>query len=169
MGLGIDSVSMTVFIPSDKAAEIASLLHSWNTKRDASRSEAKRLAGKLQFLARAVKAGRTFSRRILDLVRAFPASASAHRPRLIVPEELALDLQWWAQVLVGFPQRVPILQPTPQPHELAVVTSDSSGGRAGAWLRTPKSASIAWLSYEWTADVRALAASEDRVLFHRFS
>jgi hypothetical protein len=160
VGLGIDSISMTVYVPAEKAAELAALLRAWQAKPDASRSETKRLAGKLQFLSRAVQAGRTFARRILDLARSFPPSASAHRPRLPVPADLLLDVAWWSEFLTDFSCRVPIRVPTFSDLDKSILTTDSSGARAGALLSTPGRSHVRWLSFPWPEHVLALAAGD---------
>ena len=70
LGITFDSLTMTMEISEDKMEEIKQELESWLTKTQARRREVESLVGKLQFLAKCVKAGRIFLSRLINWIRA---------------------------------------------------------------------------------------------------
>ena len=60
LGITFDSKTMTMEISEQKMNEITMELHTWLTKTTARRCEVESLIGKLQFLAKCIKAGRIF-------------------------------------------------------------------------------------------------------------
>ena len=66
LGITFDSDTMTMEISQDKLAEIKQELSTWLYRTKARRREVESLIGKLQFMAKCVRAGRIFCRAIND-------------------------------------------------------------------------------------------------------
>ena len=67
LGLIIDTINLEVRISSHRVQEIMSELRSFLNRRSCTKRELLSLIGKLIFVSRAVKSGRSFVRRIIDL------------------------------------------------------------------------------------------------------
>ena len=68
LGLIIDSNEMSVTLPGDKVLKLKALLNEFMSKSKAKKRELQSLAGHLSFASTVVKGGRTFSRRVIDLL-----------------------------------------------------------------------------------------------------
>ena len=69
LGVTFDSTSMTMEISQEKLEEIKQELQRWLYKQSASRREVEALIGKLQFMAKCIKAGRIFLSRLINWIR----------------------------------------------------------------------------------------------------
>lgn len=125
---------MTLSLPQDKLTRILGLLLSWRSKRVASKRELQSLIGHLTHAALVVMPGRTFLRRMIDLMKT--ARHPSHHVRLTA--EFRSDLHWWASFLPAWNGRS-IMPPGDPAH---VVTSDASGSwgcgavtDAGQWFQ----------------------------------
>lgn len=68
LGLIIDSTDMSVSLPNDKVDKLKCLLVDFMSRSKTKKRELQSLAGHLSFASTVVKGGRTFSRRVIDLV-----------------------------------------------------------------------------------------------------
>ena len=94
LGIQIDSGAMQLSLAPDKLARIRGLVLSWRSKRSATKQELQSLLGHLSHAATVVQHGRTFMRRMFDLVK--HVHRAHHHVRL--SQEFRSDLQWWAAV-----------------------------------------------------------------------
>ena len=92
LGITFDSETMTMEISHDKMAEIQSELGRWLYRTTASRREVESLIGKLQFMAKCIKAGRVFLSRLIQWIRGMDR---AHT--YTIPIEARKDIAWWAR------------------------------------------------------------------------
>ena len=92
LGITFDSDTMTMEISQEKMAEIKQELSTWLLKTRANRREVESLVGKLQFMAKCVKAGRIFLGRLIHWIRHMDRSQSYS-----VPVEARKDIAWWAR------------------------------------------------------------------------
>ena len=70
-------------------------------KSRASKRELQALAGKLNWASRVIFGGRTFLRRILDLMNTMSRPSS----RCLLTAEFKADIQWWHEILDSFKGR----------------------------------------------------------------
>jgi hypothetical protein len=98
LGVLVDSVNMTVEVPLDKLLQIKQELECWLGKKKASKRELQSLAGKLNFLAKCVKAGRVFMSRILCTLKSL--KHNDHKAHL--NSEFRKDIVWWHRFLPTF-------------------------------------------------------------------
>ena len=110
---------MCLSLAQDKFARIHSLVLAWRNRQAATRRELQSLIGHLSHAAFVVLPGRTFLRRMIDLMKI--AKAPKHHVRLTA--EFRSDLQWWALFLPEWNGRS--ILPLPIPAH--TVTSDASG------------------------------------------
>lgn len=68
LGLIIDSINMSVTLPGDKINALKCLLKDYMSRSKARKRELQSLAGHLSFASTVIKGGRTFSRRVINLV-----------------------------------------------------------------------------------------------------
>ena len=134
LGIQIDSVAMQLSLAPDKLARIQGLVLSWRSKRAASKQELQSLLGHLSHAATVVQHGRTFMRRMFDLVK--QVHRAHHHVRL--SQEFRSDLQWWATFLPQWNGKSILRLPEPQ----HMVTADASGswgcgafGSHGQWFQ----------------------------------
>ena len=97
LGITFDSEKMTMEISEDKLAEIKMELQTWLIKTKATRREAESLVGKLQFMAKCIRAGRTFLGRLIQWIRTM--DRRYHYP---VPQEARKDIVWWGRFATQF-------------------------------------------------------------------
>ena len=90
LGIMFDSETMTMEISMQKLKEIQMELQGWLYKESASRKKVESLIGKLQFLAKCIRAGRVFLSRLIQWIRKWTKSYR-------VPYEARKDIAWWAR------------------------------------------------------------------------
>ena len=93
LGIELDSLQLQARLPQDKFDCILALLNSWSHKWHCTRKELESLIGNLQHACKVVPAGRTFLRRMINLLYAF--CQEDHPIRL--KREFHLDLTWWRE------------------------------------------------------------------------
>ena len=94
LGITFDTISMTMEISEDKLEDIKMELHGWLTKTKATRKEVESLIGKLQFMAKCVKAGRIFLSRLIHWITMMDRKHSYS-----TPVEARKDIAWWARFI----------------------------------------------------------------------
>ena len=98
LGINIDSVEMTLSLPEDKVIKLKKQLALFINRRKATKKELESLAGILAHCCKVVHGGRTFSRRVYDLV----SSVENEKFKVRLNEEFKLDLQWWLKFIDKF-------------------------------------------------------------------
>ncbi len=94
LGIEIDSVEGQLRLPAEKLSHLHSLLQEWRNRKSCHRKELETLIGHLNH---ACKVGRSFLRRMIDLLHAVHAPSHSRTPiRLNV--EFWSDLAWWHTV-----------------------------------------------------------------------
>ena len=92
LGITFDSASMTMEISQEKMQDIKEELGVWLLKTTANRREVKSLIGKLQFLAKCIKAGRIFLARLIKWIWTMDRGKE-----YAIPAEARKDIAWWAR------------------------------------------------------------------------
>lgn len=95
LGIVIDSVKMELRISQERLKETMDLLQVWSMKRRAKKRHLLSLIGKLTFISRVVKSGRSFLRRMIDT-----ASSVRHLHHFVkLDADFKADLNWWRMYL----------------------------------------------------------------------
>ena len=72
LGIEIDTIAAQLRLPADKLGRIQSLLAKWGDRKACSRKGLESLVGLLNHACKVVRAGRSFLRRMLDLLHTVP-------------------------------------------------------------------------------------------------
>ena len=104
LGLGIDTIRMVITVPEDKKKDIIACLQSALHAKKPWAKQLQSLAGKLNFITKAVPPGRTFSARIYWAFK--NVQPNWH---ISVTKEMHKDLQMWIVFLQEFGGCTPIL------------------------------------------------------------
>ena len=156
LGILIDTVKGELRLPQDKLQRLVDLLREWAGRRACTRKELESLIGLLNHACKVVRSGRSFLRRMIDLLHAVH-----HPPNSKIPIRLnagfRADLAWWQEFVAQW-NGISFLQP---PSQLpgTELYSDSSGkwGR-GAWQEG------SWLQAEWNPQSQALSIAEKELI-----
>ena len=128
LGIEVDSVEMEFRLPEKKLIKTRSLVSEFKGKTHATKKELQVLAGHLSHASTVVKGGRTFSRRLLNLIKYLPDQGKIVR----LPDWIELDLSWWDSMLLVFNGSARII--VSNPDVVGVVSTDSSmTGFGGLW------------------------------------
>ena len=125
LGIDIDSILMELRLPADKLEKLIKQLNIYMRRRKATRLELEALGGVLAHCCKVVHGGRTFSRRVYDLISS--AKKAGHKVRL--NEDFRLDLKWWLEFANKFNGKAKII---PSTDPAIAVYSDSSKFGFGA-------------------------------------
>ena len=68
LGIEVDSVAMTLCLPTEKLQRLRTLLAEWQGRKSGLRRELESLVGQLQHASKVVRTGRCFLRRLYDLL-----------------------------------------------------------------------------------------------------
>ena len=95
IGITIDSVAMELRISDSRLREINQDLLQWIEKMSCTKRELLSLIGKLNFICRVVKSGRTFLRRLIDESK----RAKYLHYRISLSPAARKDIEWWLAYL----------------------------------------------------------------------
>lgn len=140
LGLELNSRTRQISLPPDKLHDILTELQAWLHRRKATKRQLLSLIGKLAFAAKAVPAGRLFTRRLISL------STKAHRlhHRLRLNSHARADIQWWQDFLPTWNGTARFLDPnTTEASDLDLYTDASGTHGCGAYY------SGEWFHYPW--------------------
>ena len=139
LGIELDTIALILRLPEAKREELKSLVAKWLGKKFCQVKDLQSLVGKLQHASRVVRPGRTFLRRMFDLLKGIPQKQQFVR----LNTSFRSDLMWWHTFLEswnGVSMMRDGLQASPDHH----VTTDASGSfGCGAWW------GHWWLQYKW--------------------
>ena len=98
LGVEFDTVHMSLSLPEDKLTDLKGVIQSFCSRSHASKRQLQHHAGKLNWACKVVFGGRTFLRRILDLMKSLKRPSS----RCWLTSEFHKDMEWWSTFLVHF-------------------------------------------------------------------
>ena len=139
-GIEIDSMAMEMRLPRKKLMQLKGKIAVWQTKRSYTKRELQSIIGLLQHAATVVRPGRTFLRRLYDLL----AITRAPHHHIRLNAEAHSDLSWWSLFLESW-NGVSIMAHHPISAPLLTVVSDASGHwGCGAYHKNE------WLQLSWS-------------------
>ncbi|XP_073238095.1 uncharacterized protein [Porites lutea] len=149
LGIELDSLNLLARLPRDKLDRMTALLEDWSQKRWCKRKELESLIGHFQHACKVVPQGRSFLRRMINLLCAF--RRDDHPIRL--HQEFFLDLAKWQEFFQSWNGCNFLQYPQWAPLSDFEVSSDASGALgygavfqghrfSSAWLPTQVSQSI---------------------------
>ena len=149
LGIELDSVNMTARLPADKLAELICMLDDWSAKRWCRLKELQSLVGKLSHACAVVPLGRTFVRRLLDLLKGHSSKQSRY---IRLNTECKLDVKWWRDFLPSWDGVYFFDLPEWSPVPDLFLSTDASGSLGyGAFY------SGAWFNGSWSPSQQGLS------------
>ena len=143
LGLTIDTTRMVILIPQDKRADISRCIEALLKKKKATSLQLQSLAGKLNFICKAVPAGRPF---IANVYRAFQGIPQHHHVQL--RGEILTDLRMWCIFIQTFRGWQQIISSEIKEAAALELYADTSGNPQlgwGAYLPTQG----LWMFQQW--------------------
>ena len=148
LGIELDSVKLQARLPADKRDRIIALLEEWLVKRFCRRRELESLIGHLHHACKVAPQGRTFLRRMINLLCAF--RRDDHPIRL--NQEFYQDLTWWRELFRSWDGLSFFCMPAWAPLPDFQVSSDAAGSLGyGAIVNSQ------WFCGAWSADQSPLS------------
>ena len=140
LGVEIDTVKMELRLPQEKLEKLYVELDFFKDKPRASKKQIQRLCGVLSHCATLVKGGRTFSHRVIGLLKRF----SGKRRFVTLSRSFHKDLEWWRKFAKWFNGSARIIK---KDQQVSVVYSDASGTGFGAFCGSD------WVCGNWKKDI----------------
>ena len=137
LGFELDTNCMVVRLPREKLQRTLALVREWMAKRACKKRELESLLGHLQHAATVIRAGRTFVRRLIELLAVF--EKREHWVRL--NDSMRSDLTWWLTYMEGW-NGISVLPIAGAP-TVPLVTDASGTWGCGAHWNTH------WFQWEW--------------------
>ena len=155
LGIEIDMVAIQLCLPANKLAELRNLVKQWMQWKSCFKKDLQSLAGKLQHACKVVRLGRTFLRRVFELLRVTVKKYN----HIHLNNEFQSDLMWWNTYLSDW-NGVSMVQGSAKTQQVAVFT-DVCGevGCRGRW-------GTHWFQYKWppVGSFRDLPITQKEVL-----
>ena len=141
LGIEVDTAAGQLRLPEDKLRRIKALLHDWGARRTCTRKELESLIGLLNHACKVVRSGRSFLRRMIDLLHSVRRPPNSSVP-IRLNKGFQADLAWWNLFLEKWNGVSFLLPPAHLPR--VRMTSDASGSwGCGAWHGS------AWFQVTW--------------------
>ncbi len=93
LGMELDTRSMVVRLPEERLKALKRMLREWRGMKSCTRRELESIVGHLRFASRAVRPGRAFMRRLVDL----GTTVKQRDRRVRLNLSARADLEWWWQ------------------------------------------------------------------------
>lgn len=91
LGVTFNTVNMSVTIPPTKMEKLHSELKFFEGKKRATKRQIQRLCGILSHCSKVIRGGRTFSHRVIELLKGWPENSS----RIRLSDSFRDDILWW--------------------------------------------------------------------------
>ena len=142
LGLNLDSITMSISLPNDKIVKLQDTLRQFVSLKRVKKRDLQSLAGSLAFASTVIKAGRTFSRRVIDLVN----SVKYGHYFIRLNDCFRLDCQFWLSFMNN-----PLFNGTAKildndPIDISILQTDSSFYGYGVFYNGE------WLAGAWDED-----------------
>ena len=141
LGIEIDTVSFELRLPADKLQRLQTLLRDWGDKKICTQRELESLIGLLNHACKVVRTGRSFLRRMIDLLHGVPMHPLNPHP-IRLNREFRSDLAWW-RLFVQEWNGISFLPPPPNLATTEMASDASGSWGCGAWCGTH------WFQIRW--------------------
>ena len=131
LGIEMDTQAGSLRLPANKLSRLQALLAHWGDRKACARRELESLIGLLNHACKVVWSGRSFLRRMIDLLHTVPMHPMKPHP-IRLNREFRSDLAWW-RLFASEWNGVSFLTP-PTQHPVKELATDASGSwGCGAW------------------------------------
>ena len=152
LGVKINCITRKLSLPDTKLLEFRELVDQWSRRKRVTKHELQIFLGKLNWAARVVRGGRSFLRRLIDLLT--HAKESHHHIR--VSAAAKEDISWWKRGLTDFHGFCNFTCDVPLPAYLFSCDACLSGGGAHFGLD--------WSYWSWHVDFPEIEFAHINVL-----
>ena len=152
LGIELDTQLMILRLPQEKLSELRTLLTQWQAKKFCLKKDLQSLVGKLQHACKVVRPGRTFLRRMFELLK----GTSRRQCFIRLNTAFRSDLSWWCMFLESW-NGISMLEDATNRSPDCHLYSDASGSLGcGAWSGS------SWFQYLWPNEfsTRSIAVKE---------
>ena len=168
LGILLDTFHCEARLPPGKLQDLHRCFSEWESRQTCSRQQLKSLIGILSFAAKAVPAGKTFLRRLIDASTTAPNS----NDQLPISKEVHKDICWWKTFATPWNGTSFMLHPKWIPAPDLQLFTDSSGTIGfgafyeGLWFKllVPRAACHEH-SMEGAVHNCGVSASQQKILF----
>ena len=98
LGININSINMQLSLPEDKMSKLHNELSFFEHRSRATKRQLQRLCGILSHCSKLIKGARTFSRRVIELLKGLGEG----NPIVKLNDEFIKDLDWWRKFAKTF-------------------------------------------------------------------
>ena len=148
LGIEVDTMAGQLRLPTEKLHRLQSLLAEWGNRKACTRRELESLTGLLNHACKVVRSGRSFLRRMLDLLHTVPMHPFNPHP-IRLNRGFRADLAWWC-LFVSHWNGVSFLAPPAHLPTLQLASDASGTWGCGAWHRSH------WFQVQWDQRAESL-------------
>lgn len=94
LGTGLNTETLTLFIPGDRMQELLLEIEHWHSKTTATQKEVQSLIGKLNFVTNCVHSSRIYISSLINFLKEM-----SPKQRYSIPRSVLLDLQFWKEFM----------------------------------------------------------------------
>ena len=141
LGIEIDSVASQLRLPQEKLERLNTLLTEWGDRKVCERRQLESLVGTLNHACKVVRCGRSFLRRMLDLLKGSPVRPR-HPFQIRLNRAFRSDLIWWRMFAKSW-NGVSFLCPSSRLPQLHMASDASGSWGCGAWHDR------SWFQLQW--------------------
>ena len=156
LGIQFDTCKGELRLPLEKLQRLRDLLEEWRDRKGCTRRELESLIGQLNHACKLVRAGRSFLRRMIDLLHAVHRPPSSRTP-IRLNQGFRADLAWWREFLVQW-NGVSFLTPPASLPRTHLFTDASGSWGCAAWHGD------AWFQVEWDSLSQSLSIAEKELI-----
>jgi len=156
LGILMDSTTGQLLLPPDKLSRLQTLLQEWGQRKSCTRKELESLVGHLNNACKVVRSGRSFLRRMIDLLHAvkLPPRSSV---RIRLSQGFRSDLAWWQEFVAQW-NGISFLPPPSYFPQIDLASDTSGSWGCGAWHQTH------WFQFQWDARSQVLTIAEKELI-----
>lgn len=156
LGIEIDTISGQLRLPEDKLQRLRALLDNWGDRRHCERKQLESLIGLLNHACKVVRSGRSFLRRMIDLLHSVH-----HPPHSKIPIRLnkgfRSDLAWWSMFVRDW-NGVSFLQPPAHLSQVELYSDASGSWGCGTY------SGVEWFQLQWDPTSQHLSIAEKELI-----
>ena len=156
LGIRVNSITQTLSLPDDKLECLQHLLTAWGDKTYCTRWKLQSLVVILDHVCKVIQLGRSFIRRMLDLLRCTEPTAARQRHFTRLNLAFRTDLQMWHTFVADW-NGVSIL-PSLRPISVEVVSDASGSWGCGAYWYAH------WFQLQWSTRAHPLSIAVKELL-----
>ena len=153
LGIELDTERMTLRLPTEKIVELQMLITGWLGRKFCTLRDLQSLVGKLQHACKVVRPGRTFLRRMFELLK------GVNRKQRFIRLNTAFrsDLTWWHLFMETW-NGVAMMEPALGKCSHHLYTDASGTFGCGAWWEKQ------WFQFPWPQEMRGQSIAQKELL-----